>query len=272
MTIAIAANTAEGVVLGADSAVTYTSGGQPHTVDQIYDGAQKIYHLGLAEDCSDSPYAMMFWGAGSFAGVSWRNIVANFCRASDITAFPSAADVVAGLVDLLRQKEPVEANRPKGGILLAGFGENDTAVKCFTIDVRLLQTAEVGPAICFAGIAHLTQHLLWGIDDRTKLAIEQKLGGATIDIAAPDGTITAQPLADVVIDTIKEFAPTFSQDLDMPLRDAIDYVHFLVYATIKHQKFCHGAPVCGGDVEIAAITLDRGFRRIRRKGLDAFLP
>lgn len=55
---------------------------------------------------------------------------------------------------------------------------------------------------------------------------------------------------------------------DLPLRDAIDYVHFIVETTIKYYKFMPGPPVCGGKVELAAITTDRHFRWVNHKSLD----
>ena len=55
---------------------------------------------------------------------------------------------------------------------------------------------------------------------------------------------------------------------NLPLREAVDWVHASVYATIKAMKFSQLAPVCGGPVEIAVITADRPFRWVRHKKLD----
>jgi hypothetical protein len=55
----------------------------------------------------------------------------------------------------------------------------------------------------------------------------------------------------------------------LPIREAIDWVHASIYATIKMMKFSHLPPVCGGPVEIAVITTDKKFRWVRHKRFDA---
>lgn len=51
------------------------------------------------------------------------------------------------------------------------------------------------------------------------------------------------------------------------LRDAIDYLHWIVYSTIKYYRHI-GFPLCGGKVEVASVTSDRGFRWVTHKSLD----
>ena len=56
----------------------------------------------------------------------------------------------------------------------------------------------------------------------------------------------------------------------LPIREAIDLVHFSIEATIKSLKFSHyAAPTCGGPIEIAVITSDRPFRWVRHKTFDS---
>jgi len=54
----------------------------------------------------------------------------------------------------------------------------------------------------------------------------------------------------------------------LPLRDAIDFVHSSMYATIKALKFSQMSQVCGGPIEIAIISSDRRFRWVRHKTMD----
>jgi hypothetical protein len=60
---------------------------------------------------------------------------------------------------------------------------------------------------------------------------------------------------------------TLGQPYDLPLREALDWIYASIYTTIKAMKFSHLAPVCGGPIEIAAITSDRPFRWVRHKRL-----
>jgi hypothetical protein len=52
---------------------------------------------------------------------------------------------------------------------------------------------------------------------------------------------------------------------DLPIREAIDYIHTYVRMTIKAFKFRFGPPVCGGPIEVGFITTDRAFRWVRHK-------
>lgn len=51
----------------------------------------------------------------------------------------------------------------------------------------------------------------------------------------------------------------------MPIQDAIDLAEFMVDLTAKWVRFRPGAPVVGGQTEIAAITKHEGFKWVRRK-------
>ena len=55
----------------------------------------------------------------------------------------------------------------------------------------------------------------------------------------------------------------------LPLREAVDAVHALLQMTIKVMKFTSIPPICGGRIELAAITTDRRFRWVRHKPLGA---
>ena len=55
------------------------------------------------------------------------------------------------------------------------------------------------------------------------------------------------------------------------LPEAIDWVHTVIYTTIKAMKFSHYVPICGGPIEIALISSDRKFRWVRHKRFDEAL-
>ena len=54
----------------------------------------------------------------------------------------------------------------------------------------------------------------------------------------------------------------------LPLRDAIDFVHFLVYSAIKLHRYRGATAPIGGAIEIASVTPDRGFRWVLHKPLQ----
>ncbi len=47
---------------------------------------------------------------------------------------------------------------------------------------------------------------------------------------------------------------------DLPIREAIDFIHTYLHITIKAFKFRYGPPICGGPIEIGFISTDRMFR------------
>jgi hypothetical protein len=274
VTIAIAGNFTEGVVLGVDSAVTYMGGG--NGVAKIYNGAQKLYHLGLARDWSDSPYAVVIFGAADFAGRPWRNLLADFWRhkvlpkKDGISEFRTAADLLNTLTEFLLVIEPDKQKRREAGLYVSGFGPDDVAVRSYELKTDTLATKEIPTgAIACDGMVPVVRHLLHGVDDRTANAIRATFGNLQVEVTQGQ-TKSKKRLDEAILEVLAGSVESRCiPDMDMPLRNAIDYVHFLVYSTVRHFKFASGAPVCGGDIELAAITMDRGFRRIRTKPLDS---
>jgi hypothetical protein len=52
---------------------------------------------------------------------------------------------------------------------------------------------------------------------------------------------------------------------DLPIREAIDFVHTYLHITVKAFKFRFGPPICGGPIEISFISTDRKFRWVLHK-------
>lgn len=50
-----------------------------------------------------------------------------------------------------------------------------------------------------------------------------------------------------------------------PIQDGIDLVRFILETTIGYHRFCLGAQVVGGPIDIAAITKHEQFKWVRRK-------
>jgi hypothetical protein len=58
---------------------------------------------------------------------------------------------------------------------------------------------------------------------------------------------------------------------NLPIREAMDWIHSSIQTTIKALKFSHHAPTCGGPIELAVITSDRAFRWVCHKKLGSAL-
>lgn len=279
MTIAISGNFTEGVVLGADSAASYIRPrpcGKPpvsgcdnaiQSVTQVYNGAQKIYHIG--RDPVESPYAGMIYGASHFAGRHWRNIFAD--KQMDFSACKTAQEALDQFINHLKLL-CTDKDRPDGGVFFCGFGSDDLGVRSYKIDMKSLKSEEFASGVvAWDGITVVVQQLFHGMNDRTHGMLNNFIGKATMDVIGSDGKATKINVLPQILDIVRNSVPRIGLDPDMPIRDAIDYVHFLVYSTVKHFKFTHAEPVCGGDVELAIVTRDRGFRRIKTKELSSEL-
>jgi hypothetical protein len=65
------------------------------------------------------------------------------------------------------------------------------------------------------------------------------------------------------------FAKNRLTHIGLPIREAVDFVHFCIYTTIKALKFSYIPQICGGPIEVATVTTDRKFRWARHKEFDS---
>lgn len=286
MTIAACYLSAEGIVLGADSTTTmFVAAPGPHSGgrEHHYNFAQKIFQIG-----SDGTLAIAMWGLGSLPnGPSYRTMIAEFSDSLTAKAPCSMRDVAdrwnlffwtkyeSALGPLLERaralstqlvRSPAEeeeftylVQNLSGGFCLGGCCLPDRTPNAFEIvySPELLsppapKPQQIGTTL-FWGCPNLINRLLFGVDFNLISSI----------LASGKWTGTDQELFDLVQPHV------LGQPLQLPIREAIDWVHASIYATIKTMKFSHMAPVCGGPIEVAAITTDRPFRWVRHKSLDA---
>lgn len=266
MTIAIGLVTYEGVVFGCDSTTTVSI--QPMVVNaspivaQLFNSAQKLFEIGPANTqfIPGESFSGMFMtsGEGSFGPISWRDIVNKFYveRACKLHWSASIAEsffdfATSKWADLqasgqIASGEPL----PSANVILSCVPARSTDVHAGSIDFDSQNVVDM-PRGCIEplGIPDTISRLILGYDERLKADFVAMGGDETIfDAAASNCNI--QPFLE-----------------HMPLRDAIDFVHFLVYSTVKMHRYKGGPAMVGGAIEIAALTADRGFRWIMHKPL-----
>ena len=93
--------------------------------------------------------------------------------------------------------------------------------------------------------------------------IDSELGAAIVESAHWSGT--REDLLELVHAYVLRLAA------NLPIREAVDYVHSVILATCKGLKFSHLPPSCGGPIEVAVITTDRRFRGVTHKTLGTAL-
>jgi len=146
-----------------------------------------------------------------------------------------------------------------GGFCIGGYLMNDRTPAAFEVlyaptltSPRPIDPLAVG-STRFWGCPNLINRLMFGLDESLFSTI----------LRSGKWTGTSQDLFDLIQPCC------LGQPFDLPICEAIDWVHASIYTTIKTMKFSHMAPVCGGPVEIAVITTDRRFRWVRHKKFDA---
>jgi len=287
VTIAACYLSAEGVVFGADSTTTMsvpnpTPGNAPS--EHHYNFAQKVFQVG-DEGC----LGITMWGLGNLAQTSYRTLIARFADQLRANPQPTMAAIAdrwtehfwaaysseyAPVLQRVGQLTGITIRTPSeddeleflhqsfsGGFCLGGCCVPDRTPQAFEINYDPeMQTPhppralEVGSAK-FWGCPNLIQRLIYGVDFQILDAIEGS--------GKWSGTNTE--LLELVRPHI------LSQPFDLPIREAIDWVHASIYTTNQAMKFSHLAPVCGGPIEVAVVTTDRPFRWVRHKRLDAAL-
>lgn len=251
MTIAACYVSSEGVVLGADSTTTMQREGWP---DHHYNFGQKIFEIG-----EKSTLASVFWGLGAIGSTSYRTM---FAELSDsLVSHPpgSVRDVaetwrmqflleyqahlggaIARFQDLVKsvprsQEEEDELRRLaqlSGGFCIAGR----------VLTNRTPQAFEVAFAPWIPGLAEIRNvplHLpkFWGCENllnRLLLGMDNQVFGGILSSGKWTGTQD---------DLLAIIQPHFLRvPMNLPLREAVDWIYASIYTTIKAMKFSHWPP------------------------------
>jgi hypothetical protein len=284
MTIAACFVSADGVVFGADSTTTMAVADrthQPALALHHYNFAQKIFEVGQR-----GTLGLVMWGLGNLGATSYRTLIARFAAMLNSSHQPSVQAVAQSwaeffwaeystvFVSAISEAQRLEKNASRtpdeekrlrglfesfsGGFCIGGCLPHDHVPEAYEI---LYSPTDSGPrapeklqagTTRFWGCPNIIQRVLFGADESFFRAIiaSGKWAGSDVEL----------------FELLRPHC--LGQPLDLPIREAIDWVHASIYTTIKTMKFSHLAPYCGGPVEVAVITSDRPFRWVRHKALD----
>lgn len=260
MTIAAAYLTTEGVVFGADSTTTIAAAdGQKM---QLINHAQKVFEVG-----ESGHLALCTYGAGRVGTTSHRTIAAmlgDFVAKNPGTPIEDIAQQLMNIVITL-----VGSGHALHGFLGYFFGGCDPSSrepKLFTIQIHNgnVNVQRVGLGPVFGGSFNYFQRVFHGFDPGWPQALSAELKQQLKDV---DGAKVDQALNAAILAAAPKFAATGWDDL--PIREAVDFVHTYLHITVKVEKFRTGLPACGGPLETAFITTDRKFRWVRHKPFDS---
>jgi len=263
MTIAAAYLMSEGVVLGADSTTTVmTPDGQ---VAQVFDCAQKVFEIG-----NGGRMGACTWGAAQLGNTAHRTVFARLADSLGDETVQAAAEKLAAIA-------MEEANRSGGlkaevGYFLGGWNLGTRLPACCRVhlhtdrppDIHELQVGEAR----FFGCPGFFTRVFHGFDP----ALPQCLLNALLEELRPDFA-DAVP-QHVLVDRFSKAFDKARQGLvtrghqDLPIREAIDFIHAYLHVTIKAYKFRYGPSPCGGPIEIGFVTTDRPFRWATHKPFE----
>ena len=271
-------------MFGADSTSTipvpdHNGKLSPH----YFDHAQKLFEVG-----EDSPLALgiVTWGLGGFDGVSYRKLFAELGDRALKAGFTAVGQVAEDFishfwqlysdpkssraairqrvkdlssianpkVEHLRELELLR-NGSTAGFCIGGHTPADRSSEAWQMVFSPEMTEPPKPtrlpvgAPSFWGVPNFVERVVFGIDPGAaeKILQSEKWSGSAADLRA----------------LLEPYVLRLASNL--PIREAIDYVHAVISMTSKSLKFSHHAPVCGGPVEIAVITADRRFRWVMHK-------
>lgn len=259
MTIAAAYLTSEGVVFGADSTTTIST--QRGGVGQLLNYAQKIFEVG-----ESSRLGICTWGAGRVKEVSHRTLIARLGDELDLEK-AKICDAADAFLQIVSKEYGDGKTTGKVGYVLGGWDTDTRLPECYHIvfDVNSKpkwNPLAVGDAM-FLGNPEFFSRVFYGFDNRLPQKLLDELKKRKVG-AEKD------KLENVFNDAFKKaVAPLASLGFrDLPIREAIDFVHTYLHITIKAFKFRIGPPICGGPIEIAFISTDRRFRWVCHKTFE----
>ena len=285
VTIAACYVSPEGLVLGADSTTTYVLNGANH----YFNHAQKLFEIG-----EDSTLGIVTWGLGGLGLKSYRSLIATLSDNLAATPPTSVADVCEKWIDIFWQEyvgfagyarwevlnkkaahdpaQPAPDKRTEDeereftnlsyifvvGFCLGGRLSSDRSAAAYQMifDPKAGRPSPVEiplGSFSFWGAPNIVSRLIFACDGNLSGSI----------LKSPHWSGTAADLQTLLNEHHMMHPP------NLPVREAIDFVNFCIFSTIKALKFSNFSQICGGPIEIAVITSDRKFRWIRHKPLDS---
>ncbi len=259
MTICVSVKVPEGLVFACDSAVTLTNtviqNGQPLTqIVQSFNYANKLTQI------KDYPIGVMSWGLGSLSERTIHSLIMEFEN-----SYPQASQtpdykvekVTTDLIDFIRLRYDAVYQTPDGqkippenrilGITIGGFSDKQFFAEQYVYEFPNSTKHEIvrpnrpdgNPdfGVNWWGLADALIRLILGFDP------------LSLDVLIQRG-VEPQMIQKWVDDHVSVLPLIFN---GMPLQDGIDFAEYCVQVVIGRYKFGPGAPLCGGDIDVAVI-------------------
>lgn len=284
MTIGIVCNLSDGIIIGADSAITLQgetktpSGRKTHSVLKVYNEADKIFHL------KDSKVGILTYGTAILGKRTIESYVREFEIKNSEIVSQSLFDICESIRKFFSNKyneiiKPVlekmlgkkleeipDDKKPFIGLVLTGFSPGESLSEVYDIKIPFHKKKEQIDMLRKPG--QFGTNWFGSVDPIRRLikGFDINLINNLVGYFVKNHKIKFdKKLNDDINKLLQPFEYKIPYDA-MPLQEGIDHVKFLLDIVINHFKFVIGAPVCGGNIRIAVITQD-GYRNITKNEL-----
>lgn len=270
MTIAIAVQVHDGVVLASDSASTLidTATGASNGIVNVYNNANKIFNL-----VKGLPIGAVTYGSGSIGTSSISTLAKDLRRRfsgkdkshTDWHLNPDAytiEEVAIKAREFLYEETYKALPGPVPGMytgfLVVGYSSGAGLSEGWLVELR--ENDSPAPVKVIAqGDAKIQCGGDPEVFSRLVLGHSLKLRDALVEGGVPESNV------DTVLAGLRAKMHIGLVEHPMPIQDAIELAEFLVNTTSTFTRFKRGAATVGGPVESAAITKHEGFKWVRRK-------
>jgi hypothetical protein len=256
----VAIKSPEGIVLAADSILTLVGERDAETgeveVMDLYQHSNKIHQIG------NYPIGIITAGAAGSGARSIQSYITEFSneliqQKDDHGVGEVASLLYERLSSVFGEEEEITEGTD---IICAGYspGENIPDVYRIVIPQREPERYFYGPEGHFYHLVPIGYGEQWIYRWYFGYAqmLPEILGNRNVD---------EETRAQVIEDLQRERLPIPIQA--MPLQEVVDLAVFLINLAIGSSRFCLGASVCGGEIDVAAITRRGSFQPLRMKQL-----
>jgi len=267
MTVAVACNLAEGVVLGVDSAVTL--GDEQGNVLKTYEHAVKLFQLG------EKPIGLATYGVGALGSRIIGSYVREF-EVEDPQQVVTKDATVKGIVEQLRLfflkrykntvvpemetwtgkkfKDIPDKDKPVLGLAVGGFSAGAYLSEVWEIRIPFHEGVHSATLWCKEGQFRPVWFALNEPIFRYEKGYDRNLVG---ELKKYFAQLRGSPLTRAEDRAITDILNRYEYPIPfggMPMEEGVAYVKFVVEMVINHHRFATGAPVVGGNVQIGLVT------------------
>jgi hypothetical protein len=264
MTVVVAVNAMDSIVLASDSATSQMVQSQDgqSIPNNIWNSASKIFNLRKAW-----PIAAVTWGRASIDNASIATLAkelrsrfngertdhSDWALDADSYTIQQVAERTKAFFYEEHDQHDDRAGLEGLGIAVAGYSARSGIAELFLIRCCQDQPERLldGGGAWWHGQTEAITRLVLGVSNRLRDALVE-LGADSNSVAGHVDEIIKVTSVPVVFN-------------GMPIGEVIDLAEFLVDVTIKFVRFTPGHPVVGGPIEIASMTRHEGFKWIKRK-------